>query len=169
MTGMFLQTYLLEKVRVVFHSAVERTYHVFYALLTGASPREVQMWGIRPPQEHALTSGPAGGAAAAAEGSPEKYAQLREGLSTLTLRAEEQEHLLALVAAIIHLRDVRSPAGLKLLAVCPRMCPTTFAMPLDRCVLNALNAARCRCGSSHWTTALREAAARSAQLLWLMP
>lgn len=107
MTGMVLQTYLLEKVRVVFHSAAERTFHVFYSILAGASSEEMQLWGLRTQEDHALTAGSARGSAAAAEGSAEKYALLREALSTLTVRPEEQIHLLSIVAAIIHLRDVR--------------------------------------------------------------
>lgn len=109
MTGMFLQTYLLEKVRVVAPGAAERTYHVFYAMLDGASAAEVKHWGIRSQKDHQLTSGAAGTDAGAGNGSAETYSELRAAMSVLTVRQEEQVDLLGIVAAILHLRDVRTP------------------------------------------------------------
>lgn len=108
MNGMYLHTYLLEKVRVVAPGAAERTYHVFYAMLAGASAAERQEWGIRSSQDHQLTSRTAASnTAAAAQGSAETYRALRQAMSVLTVRSEEQIDLLGIVAAILHLRDVR--------------------------------------------------------------
>ena len=105
---MILTTYLLEKVRVVSHSPKERTYHVFYALLLGASSAQREHWGLRSQSEHALTQGGEySDAPAIAEGSAAKFQQLREALKCLTLREEEQIDLLGLVAVILHLCDVR--------------------------------------------------------------
>ena len=110
MATMTLKTYLLVKVRVVFPSAAERTYHVFYALLAGASRRDRARWGLRSQEEHALTKGASDQSvfseAAAEEGSESKYIHLGDALTSLTVRSEEQSDLLGLVAAILHLRDV---------------------------------------------------------------
>lgn len=107
--GMSMQTYLLEKVRVVSPSALERTYHVFYAMLEGASPELIRDWGVKPAREHALTGRSKASFctdAAAAHGSAQKYRELLQALAVLTLRDEEQLHLLNIVAAILHLCDV---------------------------------------------------------------
>ena len=108
MTGMHMQTYLLEKVRVVAPGSNERTFHVFYAMLNGATESEAQEWGIRGQNDHQLTMAATGGSTVTPHGSLEAYQALREAMSVLTLRTEEQSHLLGLVAAILHLRDVRA-------------------------------------------------------------
>ena len=109
MTGMRLQTYLLEKVRVVSPGAQERTYHVFYAMLEGAAPELSRHWGVKTAKDHRLTDQRAGFCSdmAAAQGSAQKYDELLEALSVLTVRREEQVHLLDIVAAVLHLCDVR--------------------------------------------------------------
>ena len=106
MCGMSLKTYLLEKVRVVSAGAGERTYHVFYALLDGASAGEAKAWGIRTMKDHQLTCGADTADSGAAQGNAETYSLLRDAMSVLTLQAEEQRDLLGIVAAILHLCDV---------------------------------------------------------------
>ena len=44
--GARVQTYLLEKTRVVGHAPGERAYHAFYQLVAGASPEERDAWRI---------------------------------------------------------------------------------------------------------------------------
>ena len=110
MATMTLKTYLLEKVRVVTPAPNERTYHVYYALLAGASKRDRTRWGLREQHEHALTAAAPKSVfsdMAADMGNANTYTELGEALTSLTVRPEEQTDLLGLVAAILHLRDVR--------------------------------------------------------------
>ena len=44
--GARVQTYLLEKTRVVGHAPGERAYHAFYQLVAGASPEERDAWHV---------------------------------------------------------------------------------------------------------------------------
>ena len=106
MSTMSLKTYLLEKVRVVSPGSRERTYHVFYALLAGASPEQSKLWGLRGMADHALTMRASDRDAAASAGSAMKFDELCKALSALSVRPEEIEDLLGLVSAVLHLRDV---------------------------------------------------------------
>ena len=111
MATMTLKTYLLEKVRVVTPAPNERTYHVYYALLAGASKRDRTRWGLREQHEHALTAAAPKSVfsdMAADMGNANTYTELGEALTSLTVRPEEQTDLLGLVAAILHLRDVHT-------------------------------------------------------------
>ena len=107
MCGMELKTYLLEKTRVVSFGPGERTYHVFYALLAGASTQQSERWGLRTKEDHILTARASDSDAAVAEGTASKFTELRVALSALTVRQEEQADILGLVSSIMHLCDVR--------------------------------------------------------------
>lgn len=56
LTGAQIKTFLLEKVRVVKHSAMERNYHIFYMLAAGASPEERELWSLGDLRSHQFTS-----------------------------------------------------------------------------------------------------------------
>ena len=44
LAGSFYSTYLLEKSRVVWHSSDERTYHIFYQLLSAPNDEKIEIW-----------------------------------------------------------------------------------------------------------------------------
>lgn len=56
LTGAQIKTFLLEKVRVVKHSAMERNYHIFYMLGAGASPEQRENWAMGELMTHQFTS-----------------------------------------------------------------------------------------------------------------
>lgn len=56
LTGAQIKTFLLEKVRVVKHSAMERNYHIFYMLAAGASAEDRKGWAMGDLQTHQFTS-----------------------------------------------------------------------------------------------------------------
>lgn len=56
LTGAQIKTFLLEKVRVVKHSAMERNYHIFYMLAAGASAEQRESWAMGDLQSHQFTS-----------------------------------------------------------------------------------------------------------------
>ncbi|DAZ93414.1 TPA: hypothetical protein N0F65_011734 [Lagenidium giganteum] len=57
LTGASIQTYLLEKVRLVSQSMGERNYHIFYEMVLGAAASERQRWYLDPPKDQVMTSG----------------------------------------------------------------------------------------------------------------
>ena len=84
-----------------------RASNATFEFVSGASPKQEKLWGLRGLNEHALTLGASHNDAAAAQGSAAKFAEVCEALSALSVRPEEIEDLLGLVSAILHLRDVR--------------------------------------------------------------
>ncbi|CAM9514978.1 unnamed protein product, partial [Ectocarpus fasciculatus] len=56
LTGAQIKTFLLEKVRVVKHSAMERNYHIFYMLAAGASSEQREDWAMGDLRSHQFTS-----------------------------------------------------------------------------------------------------------------
>uniref|UniRef100_A0AAV1TGE3 Myosin-like protein n=1 Tax=Peronospora matthiolae TaxID=2874970 RepID=A0AAV1TGE3_9STRA len=57
LTGASIQTYLLEKVRLVSQSKGERNYHIFYEIAIGAAPDARKRWRLDPPAGHHLPLG----------------------------------------------------------------------------------------------------------------
>ncbi|GMF41848.1 unnamed protein product [Phytophthora fragariaefolia] len=57
LTGASIQTYLLEKVRLVSQSKGERNYHIFYEMAIGADAAARKRWALDPPKGHAMPPG----------------------------------------------------------------------------------------------------------------
>ncbi|CAH0473560.1 unnamed protein product [Peronospora belbahrii] len=60
LTGASIQTYLLEKVRLVSQSKGERNYHIFYEMAIGAASAARKRWSLDPPQGQIMFSGDQG-------------------------------------------------------------------------------------------------------------
>ncbi|GAB9465154.1 Myosin-like protein [Globisporangium polare] len=67
LTGASIQTYLLEKVRLVSQSIGERNYHIFYEMSIGASPAARKRWQLDPPSGQNMPSGDYGDVSGAAK------------------------------------------------------------------------------------------------------
>jgi myosin V len=113
LTGAAIATYLLEKVRLVSQAANERNFHVFYQLLKGAGEEEraalglVEWDGGKAAQGfHYLRQS---GCVARQDGADdaEEYARLRRALAIMGVSAEEQTRVLRVVAAVLHLGNLR--------------------------------------------------------------
>ena len=103
-TGGRITKYLLEKPRVVAPAAGERSFHVFYQLLAGASDEERGRLS--------LGGGPEGFASLSREGTVavvkalddgEEYLEMRSAMGDVGFDAQLQEELVALAAAVLHL------------------------------------------------------------------
>lgn len=56
LVGAKIQTYLLEKVRVIHQNAGERNYHIFYQLCSGASDEQREAWKLKGIEDYKFTS-----------------------------------------------------------------------------------------------------------------
>lgn len=105
LVGANVETYLLEKVRLVTQSAGERNYHIFFELLSGAmDSRELSQFYLAPtarPDDFIMT---AAGTYDRRDGVTDKetYRQLRTAMSTMKFSVAEQKQVFSVTAAILH-------------------------------------------------------------------
>jgi myosin heavy subunit len=105
LVGACVDTYLLEKVRLVTQSAGERNYHIFFELLSGAmDSRELSQYYLAPtarPTDFCMT---AAGTYDRRDGVTDKdtYRQLRLAMNTMKFSVGEQKQVFSVVAAILH-------------------------------------------------------------------
>ncbi|XP_047524100.1 unconventional myosin-Va isoform X1 [Pieris napi] len=104
-TGASMRTYLLEKSRVVYQSAGERNYHIFYQLCAAAALDKMPELQLDHQDTfHYLNQG----------GSPEingvddykTFKETKNALTTLGVTESEQKNMFTVLAAILHLGNV---------------------------------------------------------------
>ncbi|XP_034126016.1 unconventional myosin-VIIa isoform X1 [Drosophila guanche] len=109
--GARIQQYLLEKSRIVFQSKEERNYHIFYCMLAGLTPPERQRLMLQeqsPSQYHYLSQG--GCFTLPGRGDAKDFADIRAAMKVLSFKPEEMWSILCLLAAILHLGNLRFKA-----------------------------------------------------------
>ncbi|GKY97234.1 hypothetical protein MPSEU_000681800 [Mayamaea pseudoterrestris] len=105
LVGAKIDTYLLEKVRLVTQSHGERNYHIFYELLSGdMDARELTAFFLArtaTPEDFKMT---ARGTYGRRDGvsDRETYRTLRQALQTMKFTSEDAKDILGLTAAILH-------------------------------------------------------------------
>jgi myosin-5 len=107
--GARVRTYLLERSRLVHQPDTERNYHIFYQLLAGAPAKERKDLSLpADPQQFAYLSGggPSSSTIAGVDDTKE-FRDTQEALSTVGISVERQWHIFKVLAALLHLGNVR--------------------------------------------------------------
>ncbi|KAB8349554.1 hypothetical protein FH972_023578 [Carpinus fangiana] len=108
--GARIRTYLLERSRLVFQPLKERNYHIFYQLCAGATDSEREAWGLKAVESYEyLNQG--GDPAIAGVDDKAEFDATRESMETVGVSAETQYAVFQLLAALLHLGNVKIAAS----------------------------------------------------------
>lgn len=104
--GAKIRTYLLERSRLVFQPLKERNYHIFYQLVAGATSRERDELGLIPVERFDYLNQ---GGSPTIEGVDDavEFDATRQSLSTIGVSTVKQAEIFRLLAALLHLGDVK--------------------------------------------------------------
>lgn len=108
--GAKIRTYLLERSRLVFQPLKERNYHIFYQLVAGASEAERQEFGLLPVDEFEYLNQ---GSAPIIDGVDDKaeFEATKQSLATIGIHGDQQAEIFKLLAALLHLGNVKISAS----------------------------------------------------------
>ncbi|KAJ5610077.1 hypothetical protein N7510_006796 [Penicillium lagena] len=107
--GAKIRTYLLERSRLVFQPLKERNYHIFYQLVAGATEEEKQELGLLSVEEFEYLNQ---GGAPIIDGVDDKaeFDATRKSLSTIGVPGDAQTEIFRVLAALLHLGNVKISA-----------------------------------------------------------
>jgi myosin-5 len=108
--GARIRTYLLERSRLVFQPLKERNYHIFYQLVAGASDAERQELGLLPVEEFDYLNQ---GSSPTVDGVDDKaeFEATKKSLTTIGVTSAQQSEIFKLLAALLHLGNVKITAS----------------------------------------------------------
>lgn len=107
--GARVRTYLLERSRLVYQPESERNYHIFYQLLAGAPSKERKDLSLdQHPEAFAYLAG-GGPSSTPIQGvdDAKEFRDTQTALSTVGISVERQWHIFKLLAALLHLGNVK--------------------------------------------------------------
>ncbi|KAF9002046.1 myosin 5 [Cyathus striatus] len=107
--GARIRTYLLERSRIVFQPLTERNYHIFYQLCAGAPLKERKDLGLDTDitKFHYLKQGGPSSTPIAGVDDAEEFRATQQALSTVGISVEKQWAVFRLLAALLHLGNVK--------------------------------------------------------------
>lgn len=107
--GAKIEHYLLEKSRIVSCSKGERNYHIFYTMLAGLSREEKRKLELEDASKyHYLISG--GVTKCENRSDADEFMSIRSAMSVLSFTEEEFWEIMKLLAAILHLGNLKYKA-----------------------------------------------------------
>eukprot|EP00804_Cyclotella_cryptica_P003719 CCRYP_008898-RA/>CCRYP_008898-RA protein AED:0.02 eAED:0.02 QI:283/1/1/1/1/1/5/85/1683 len=108
LVGASIETYLLEKVRLISQSEGERNYHVFYEMLAGMNDVDLDKFLLSDftAQDFKMTS--CSGTYTRRDGvqDAETYEQLRDALEMMGFSPDQQNDVFSIAAAALHLSNL---------------------------------------------------------------
>ncbi|KAG6910874.1 hypothetical protein DXG01_006557 [Tephrocybe rancida] len=110
--GARIRTYLLERSRIVFQPLTERNYHIFYQLCAGAPSKERKDLGLDGDinKFHFLKQGGPSSTPIIGVDDGEEFRATQQALSTVGISVEKQWAVFRLLAALLHLGNVKITA-----------------------------------------------------------
>ncbi|KAI0060838.1 myosin 5 [Artomyces pyxidatus] len=107
--GARIRTYLLERSRIVFQPLTERNYHIFYQLCAGAPLKERKDLGLDTDitKFHYLKQGGPQSTPIPGVDDAEEFRATQHALSTIGISVEKQWAVFRLLAALLHLGNVK--------------------------------------------------------------
>ncbi|KAG5645849.1 hypothetical protein DXG03_005191 [Asterophora parasitica] len=107
--GARIRTYLLERSRIVFQPLTERNYHIFYQLCAGAPLKERKDLGLDADitKFQFLKQGGPSSTPIAGVDDAEEFRATQQALSTVGISVEKQWAVFRLLAALLHLGNVK--------------------------------------------------------------
>ncbi|KIY51122.1 hypothetical protein FISHEDRAFT_64621 [Fistulina hepatica ATCC 64428] len=107
--GARIRTYLLERSRIVFQPLTERNYHMFYQLCAGAPSKERKDLGLDTDitKFHYLRQGGPSSTPIPNVDDAEAFRDTQQALSTVGISVEKQWAVFRLMAAILHLGNIK--------------------------------------------------------------
>ncbi|KAF9066848.1 P-loop containing nucleoside triphosphate hydrolase protein [Rhodocollybia butyracea] len=107
--GARIRTYLLERSRIVFQPLTERNYHIFYQLCAGAPLKERKDLGLDVDitKFHYLKQGGPSSTPIAGVDDSEEFRATQQALSTVGISVEKQWAVFRLLAALLHLGNIK--------------------------------------------------------------
>ncbi|CAO2649522.1 Nn.00g069070.m01.CDS01 [Neocucurbitaria sp. VM-36] len=107
--GAKIRTYLLERSRLVFQPLKERNYHVFYQLVAGATDAEREELSLKSVEDFSYLNQ---GSAPVIDGMDDvaEFKATRASLTKIGVPAETQAGIWRLLAALLHIGDVKITA-----------------------------------------------------------
>ncbi len=107
--GAKIRTYLLERSRLVFQPLKERNYHIFYQLIAGATDGERESLGLLP-VEHFDYLNQGGSPVIGGIDDKTEFDATRKSLTTIRVTEEKQAEIFRILAALLHLGNVKITA-----------------------------------------------------------
>jgi myosin-5 len=107
--GAKIRTYLLERSRLVFQPLKERNYHIFYQLVAGATDAEREELSLKPVEEFSYLNQ---GSAPVIDGMDDKaeFEATKASLTKIGVPSDTQSQIFRLLAALLHMGDVKISA-----------------------------------------------------------
>ncbi|TFK55318.1 hypothetical protein OE88DRAFT_1694770 [Heliocybe sulcata] len=107
--GARIRTYLLERSRLVYQPLTERNYHIFYQLCAGVPVKERKDMGLDTDVSkfHYLKQGGPSAASIPGVDDADEFRGTQQALSTVGISVEKQWAVFRLLAALLHLGNVK--------------------------------------------------------------